>query len=232
MLKYIRKRILKYKEKQIKDNFRALKIEIQNYELLKPSVWQRIFKCLKKLYEMYPEIELGVLNLIDTRNDLNNKVAITNFYFENLGYVDTRQIKMTLNAKFFNDVNEFFDAKVSTKENLRLNDFVEWTIAHEFGHLIDIVYHAKFNYTNIRFIEYNKVENFIDNMFLSKMIISNIFKNNSSRYIKNELLKMSDYATKSNKEAFAEAIAFGYFNSKNKVANIILNEFEKIRKEI
>ena len=120
MLKYIRKRILKYKEKQIKDNFRTLKIDIQNYELLKPSVWQRIFKCLKKLYEMYPEIELGVLNLIEASNNIEdpNKVAFTNFNYFIDDYFYSRKIKIVLNEKYFHNINYFKKTKIYTNINI------------------------------------------------------------------------------------------------------------------
>ena len=227
MLKYIRKRILKYKEKQIKDDFRTLKIEIQNYELLKPSVWKRIFKCLKKLYEMYPEIKLGMLDLIKVQKSFqrNNQIAITSFYFEKFELVDITRLGILINANFFNDVKTFADVKSSTYINISLNDFVEWVISHEFGHVLDIHYSILLEKLNkCRFVEIKTAEKILNNLIFSNEIIKTIQEDKTFN-----AREMSRYATKNHSETFAEAIAFGYFNSDNESSKKVLEEFQKRR---
>lgn len=226
MLRYIKRRILKYKEKQIKNDFKTLKIVIQNYELLKPSVWKRIFKCLKKLYEMYPEVKLGILNEIKLKD---NEKFISSIKFNSLinEYVNINSFSIIINIDFFNNTKAFIRNKANTNIYIELNDFIEYSIAHEFGHLLDIIYSFKIGYYNkVKIIEKKYVNSFFDNLPFSNKIINQVL---SSDEFKIDLSDLSKYAMKSNKEAFAEAVAFGYFNSTNKLSNRILTEFKKWR---
>ena len=145
-------------------------------------------------------------------------------------YIDTKQIGIFINEKIFKYPEYLKDMFLNTDADVSSNNFVKWIIAHEFGHLIDITYSLKYK-NAVRLMKKDDINDFLKNLTLSNEILYSIFYGYNEFDEISEKRLMSEYSTKSNCETFAEAVACGYFKSKNKLAQKILEEFEKRREK-
>ena len=129
------------------------------------------------------------------------------------------------------DKNNFKIKKAATNIDITLEDYIEFSICHEFGHILDIYFSLRNGFLGFREnVSENEIIDFLNTIPLSNKLIEqaiDIYNNRIGKSHKETLLseKMGYTASKDNAEAFAESIAFNYFTKSNLLTNYIIEEY-------
>lgn len=217
---------------EIVRKFGELGIRIQDIETLEVNVWEIIYKSLVSLYKKYTEVSVGFIQEINF-NKVSNGAAMTYFPLVRPNHYDTTSgVFIALNKHYFLNVEKF--KNILYKTGLPYDAGYEFTIAHEFGHIIEFHYCVKNKLipfgTNI---PEDDILMFIKNLPISKEIVSeeivSLYPKRNPRNISIEgvLSELIDsVASVDAGEAFAEAIAFNYFSIDNILVNNIIEHYK------
>lgn len=223
-------RLLKSREyDELRHAFEEIKITIKNIEELKPEIWKRIYFCMRKLYQIHTKFPVGYINGIDVKQNMRS-IACVKFPQEG-GEIDTSHVCMSLNKSFYKNIENFRSKKCATLIDIDIDDFIEFSICHEFGHVIDIYYSIKFGST----VNLDNVNYFFEKIPFSSDIINTVFKDMypDKKYLCVESIlseEMGETASRNYMEAFAEAVAFNYFGKNNIISESIIKKYkERVR---
>lgn len=131
------------------------------------------------------------------------------------------------------DTNNFKIKKAATNIDIALEDYIEFSICHEFGHILDIYFSLRYDSLGFREnVPENEIIDFLNTIPLSNKLVEQAiiaYINNIGKSHKETLLseKMGYTASKDNTEAFAESIAFHYFTKNNLISNYIIEEYRR-----
>jgi hypothetical protein len=232
--------IFKIKEKEdIRTDFYKLGIEIEAMNRLPLRSWRRICNTLSDLFKMYPEVPKGFLKKIIAGSGKNIpryacvRPSSINMDPRNGDYLG---VVMVLNQHKFKG-ETLFNVKVE-KHNLIIPYDIELAIAHEFGHIIELLMHfKKHNWFEKTYISDKEYKSFVEEMTDVTAICKPIIARN--RYSENiDLLHLDEdalhsyicdylgsYASKDYSEAFAEAVAQNYGKVTNVFADQIIESY-------
>lgn len=216
---------------EIVRKFGELGIEIEDINEVNITVWKRIYLCIDNLYRNYPELPKGFFNRLNFKEE--NSIACTAFCLKENNLYDTTNVFVSLNKFYFLDTNNFKIKKAATNIDIALEDYIEFSICHEFGHILDIYFSLRYDSLGFREnVPENEIIDFLNTIPLSNKLVEQAiiaYINNIGKSHKETLLseKMGYTASKDNAEAFAESIAFHYFTKNNLITNYIIEEYRR-----
>ncbi len=232
---FINKKILDDQYLKIKEDFKELGIDVKELYLLKETLWKQMLTCLKKMLEEFPEVK-GIVKEINFEKTKNGIAEVHFFqldkklHYEKAQYFDiTQGLCISFNKHYFLDSNTF--ATKMKLENLPIDSGYVYATAHEFGHVVDIVWSMKsYKFKHPEAVTRKEVANFLYNALSSQHIIENIIwslfpKKNRNQISIND--KLSEFMHTS--EAFAEAFAYKYCGIENTTTRLILEHYKNER---
>lgn len=237
MFKFI---LSNHKEEKIKKKFQDIGIKLKEFKKIPKKEWESIYKIIKCLMELYPEIPTGFLNeIIIVSCENEPKYACTKP--NNICYAEKNSklgINLYLNEHIFKASEKLFSLSVDSFD-LIFPYTKEMVIAHEYAHIIEFFMCFKrrelLNKTVIKENEYFDImsdtydmERICKPIMLKYLEKANIISKDVIVYsFIGEFL--GSYASKSYSEAFAEAMAQVYGNINNPLALEIIEEYKTYR---
>ena len=223
---------------EIVRKFGELGINITDCLKLELEVLEKIYVAIVSLYKKYPEIPVGYIEELNLQK-IKEGIADTHFFstskrvhYDKASHYNTnRGLCISLNKEYFVDISKF--AIKMELVNLSIDCVYEYAIAHEFGHCIDILMAKECGFLKQSdALERKEVSYFLNNLPVSYNIVSEIIynkfpkRNRSYISVGGELSNlMGETASMNEGEAFAEAVAFDYFNLDNSTAKEILDNY-------